>query len=71
MSQTHLTEDVQKKHKVKIVRHDETVGLIGSKKDGGDAATGGLRNAEIRNNKVPPAPNYQKTKTMLENVGTR
>lgn len=40
LSATHLNEDVQKKFKVLIKRHEQTVGLIGAKKTGGDAATG-------------------------------
>lgn len=40
LSQTHLTEEVQQKYKVKLLRHEATVGLIGAKKTGGDAATG-------------------------------
>ena len=42
LSQTHLSADIQRKYKVLIKRHDQTVGLIGAKKTGGDAATGDL-----------------------------
>jgi len=42
LSRTHLQPDVQKKYKVTLRRHDDTVGLIGAKKTGGDAATGDL-----------------------------
>lgn len=39
---THLTEDVRAQYRVRVIRHAETVGLIGAKKDGGDAATGDI-----------------------------
>lgn len=42
LSETHLNSDVQKKYKILIKRHDRTVGLIGAKKTGGDAATGDI-----------------------------
>jgi len=42
LSETHLKPDVQKKYKVTLRRHENTVGLIGAKKTGGDAATGDL-----------------------------
>jgi glycosyltransferase involved in cell wall biosynthesis len=42
LSETHLKPGVQQQYKVKIKRHDETVGLIGAKKTGGDAASGDL-----------------------------
>eukprot|EP00439_Symbiodinium_sp_Y106_P080320 s735_g19.t1 len=42
LSETHLNADVQKKYKILIKRHDRTVGLIGAKKTGGDAATGDI-----------------------------
>jgi len=42
LSQTHLNAEVQHKYKVKIERHEQTVGLIGAKKTGGDAATGDI-----------------------------
>lgn len=42
LSQTHLKPDVQDKYKVKICRHEQTVGLIGAKKTGGDAASGDI-----------------------------
>merc|ERR1719422_371206 len=38
LSQTHLQPDVQRQYKVKICRHENTVGLIGAKKTGGDVA---------------------------------
>ena len=40
LSQSYLTPDVLETYQVTIIRHAETVGLIGAKKDGGDAATG-------------------------------
>jgi len=42
LSHTHLTPELQKKYKVNIQRHEQTVGLIGAKKTGGDAATGDI-----------------------------
>ena len=42
LKETHLTKAVRKKYGVKIVRHEVGVGLIGAKKDGGDAATGDI-----------------------------
>jgi len=42
LSQTHLQEEVQSQYKVKIKRHERTVGLIGAKKTGGDAAEGDI-----------------------------
>lgn len=42
LSETVLTADVRDKYNVRIVRHEETVGLIGAKKDGGDAAKGDI-----------------------------
>lgn len=42
LSTTHLEPEIQRKYKVKIMRHDQTVGLIGAKKTGGDAATGDI-----------------------------
>jgi len=42
LSQTHLTPKIQEKFKVKIFRHEQTVGLIGAKKTGGDGATGDI-----------------------------
>mmetsp|Transcript_40735 Transcript_40735/g.93740 ORF Transcript_40735/g.93740 Transcript_40735/m.93740 type:complete len:585 (-) Transcript_40735:54-1808(-) len=42
LSETVLNKDVRDKYRVKLLRHESTVGLIGSKKDGGDAATGDI-----------------------------
>eukprot|EP00927_Polykrikos_kofoidii_P036265 TRINITY_DN30617_c0_g1_i1.p1 TRINITY_DN30617_c0_g1~~TRINITY_DN30617_c0_g1_i1.p1 ORF type:complete len:613 (-),score=123.14 TRINITY_DN30617_c0_g1_i1:221-2059(-) len=42
LSESHLPEDVRERYRVKIIRHETTVGLIGAKKDGGDAATGDI-----------------------------
>mmetsp|Transcript_72514 Transcript_72514/g.172898 ORF Transcript_72514/g.172898 Transcript_72514/m.172898 type:complete len:761 (+) Transcript_72514:90-2372(+) len=42
LSETHLTPEIQQKFKVKIFRHEQTVGLIGAKKTGGDGATGDI-----------------------------
>lgn len=42
LADTHLKADVQRKFRVKIERHESTVGLIGAKKTGGDAATGDI-----------------------------
>jgi len=35
-----LQEEIREKYRVKLLRHAQTVGLIGAKKDGGDAASG-------------------------------
>eukprot|EP00448_Togula_jolla_P022717 CAMPEP_0170576806 /NCGR_PEP_ID=MMETSP0224-20130122/4587_1 /TAXON_ID=285029 /ORGANISM="Togula jolla, Strain CCCM 725" /LENGTH=609 /DNA_ID=CAMNT_0010899669 /DNA_START=1 /DNA_END=1831 /DNA_ORIENTATION=- len=42
LSATHLTPEVQEKYKILIKRHENTVGLIGAKQTGGDAATGDI-----------------------------
>lgn len=42
LSETHLNEEVRQKYKVLIKRHEQTVGLIGAKQTGGDAATGDI-----------------------------
>jgi len=42
LAESHLSEAVQREYGVRIIRHQSTVGLIGSKKDGGDAATGDI-----------------------------
>jgi len=42
LSVTHLNADFQAKYKVKIMRHDQTKGLISAKNTGGDAATGDI-----------------------------
>uniref|UniRef100_A0A7S0AL75 Polypeptide N-acetylgalactosaminyltransferase n=1 Tax=Pyrodinium bahamense TaxID=73915 RepID=A0A7S0AL75_9DINO len=39
---SHLTEQVRSRYRVRLIRHADTVGLIGSKKDGGDAAAGDI-----------------------------
>eukprot|EP00747_Dinoflagellata_sp_TGD_P212596 gnl/TRDRNA2_/TRDRNA2_85681_c0_seq1.p1 gnl/TRDRNA2_/TRDRNA2_85681_c0~~gnl/TRDRNA2_/TRDRNA2_85681_c0_seq1.p1 ORF type:complete len:535 (-),score=82.34 gnl/TRDRNA2_/TRDRNA2_85681_c0_seq1:78-1544(-) len=40
LKQAHITQEVREKYGVKLVRHKSTLGLIASKQDGGDAATG-------------------------------
>lgn len=40
LSKSHLTEDVLSRYRVRLLRHQSTVGLIGTKKDGGDVAEG-------------------------------
>eukprot|EP00927_Polykrikos_kofoidii_P059322 TRINITY_DN54501_c0_g1_i1.p1 TRINITY_DN54501_c0_g1~~TRINITY_DN54501_c0_g1_i1.p1 ORF type:complete len:747 (+),score=107.55 TRINITY_DN54501_c0_g1_i1:50-2290(+) len=40
LSKTHMDSMFQKKYKVRLERHETTVGLIGAKKTGGDVATG-------------------------------
>ncbi|CAK9114916.1 unnamed protein product [Durusdinium trenchii] len=40
LSESYLTQEVLDRYGVTLIRHAETVGLIGAKKDGGDAATG-------------------------------
>lgn len=42
LSSTHLQPDVQRQYKVMIKRHEDTIGLIGAKKTGGDAASGDI-----------------------------
>eukprot|EP00392_Amoebophrya_sp_AT5.2_P012042 g12136.t1 len=42
LSESHLPESLQKDLRVKIVRNDNTVGLINAKKIGGDHATGDI-----------------------------
>ncbi|CAJ1451033.1 unnamed protein product [Effrenium voratum] len=42
LEQSFLTPEVLDKYGATILRHAETVGLIGAKKDGGDAATGDI-----------------------------
>ncbi|CAE7350723.1 Galnt3 [Symbiodinium natans] len=42
LAESFLTRDVVKRYRVTIIRHAQTVGLIGAKKDGGDAATGDI-----------------------------
>ncbi|CAE7947644.1 Pgant2 [Symbiodinium sp. KB8] len=42
LAESFLTRDVVNVYKVTIIRHAQTVGLIGAKKDGGDAATGDI-----------------------------
>lgn len=42
LAETHLTHDVRERFNVRIIRHESTVGLIGTKKDGGDAASGDI-----------------------------
>lgn len=42
LSTTHLSPQVQSQYKVKVMRHNRTIGLIGAKKTGGDAASGDI-----------------------------
>jgi GT2 family glycosyltransferase len=42
LSDTHLSAAVQSQYRVKIIRHQSTVGLIGAKQDGGAAASGDI-----------------------------
>eukprot|EP00928_Gymnodinium_smaydae_P019820 TRINITY_DN17631_c0_g1_i1.p1 TRINITY_DN17631_c0_g1~~TRINITY_DN17631_c0_g1_i1.p1 ORF type:complete len:736 (-),score=41.86 TRINITY_DN17631_c0_g1_i1:250-2457(-) len=42
IAQKYLTPEVQRQYKVKVLRHERTVGLIGAKKTGGDAALGDI-----------------------------
>lgn len=39
---THLTDDIRAQYRVRLIRHSETLGLIASKKDGGDVAKGDI-----------------------------
>lgn len=58
LSQTHLSADVQAQYKVRVLRHEETVGLIGAKKTGGDSATGDI--VVFFDCHVAPQPNWEK-----------
>jgi len=42
LGKSHLPPSVIEKYRVKIIRHSETVGLIGAKQDGGAAASGDI-----------------------------
>lgn len=42
LTTTVLKPDVMKQYKVRVMRHEQTVGLIGAKKTGGDAALGDI-----------------------------
>mmetsp|Transcript_60351 Transcript_60351/g.155528 ORF Transcript_60351/g.155528 Transcript_60351/m.155528 type:complete len:790 (-) Transcript_60351:21-2390(-) len=42
LAETHLGPDVQKKYNLRVLRHEQTVGLIGAKKTGGDAMLGDI-----------------------------
>lgn len=42
LGNTVLTQSVRRQYRVRIIRHEATVGLIGAKKDGGDAAVGDI-----------------------------
>jgi len=42
LSESFLDSAIRERYGVQIIRHAETVGLIGAKKDGGDAATGDI-----------------------------
>jgi len=42
LSKTVLNNDMQRRYKIKVLRHEQTVGLIGAKKTGGDAAVGDI-----------------------------
>eukprot|EP00927_Polykrikos_kofoidii_P079054 TRINITY_DN75846_c0_g1_i1.p1 TRINITY_DN75846_c0_g1~~TRINITY_DN75846_c0_g1_i1.p1 ORF type:complete len:792 (+),score=141.98 TRINITY_DN75846_c0_g1_i1:93-2378(+) len=56
LSQTVLGSEVRTKYNVKIERHAQTVGLIGAKKTGGDAATGDI--VVFFDCHVAPQPNW-------------
>lgn len=57
LADTHLPEDVQQKYRVKVIRHASTVGLIGAKKDGGEAAQGDI--IVFLDCHVAPQPGWQ------------
>jgi len=59
LEQTHFPLDLQHKLKVKILRHEETVGLIGAKKTGGNAADGDV--VVFFDCHVAPQPNWYKS----------
>jgi len=56
---SHLTEEVRRKYRVKVIRHRTTVGLIGAKKDGGDAARGDI--VVFFDCHVAPQPGWHKS----------
>lgn len=56
LSTTHLTPEVQKRYNTRIMRHKQTVGLIGAKKTGGDAALGDI--IVFFDCHVAPQPNW-------------
>eukprot|EP00746_Dinoflagellata_sp_MGD_P003947 gnl/MRDRNA2_/MRDRNA2_107630_c0_seq1.p1 gnl/MRDRNA2_/MRDRNA2_107630_c0~~gnl/MRDRNA2_/MRDRNA2_107630_c0_seq1.p1 ORF type:complete len:728 (+),score=126.47 gnl/MRDRNA2_/MRDRNA2_107630_c0_seq1:116-2299(+) len=56
LSQTHLTQDVQQKYRMKVLRHEQTIGLIGTKQTGGDAAKGDI--VVFFDCHVAPQPNW-------------
>jgi len=59
LANTDLDEEFCRAHKVKIIRHNEGVGLIGAKQDGGDQAKGDI--IIFFDCHVAPQPNwYQK-----------
>lgn len=55
----HLGEEVRERYRVRLIRHEETVGLIGAKKDGGDAATGDI--VVFFDCHVAPQPGWHKS----------
>lgn len=63
LSTTHLGPENQRKYKVVIKRHEETIGLIGAKKTGGDAATGDI--VVFFDCHVAPQPGWHKDFTNL------
>jgi len=56
LSSTHLTPEVQKRYNTRVERHEKTVGLIGAKKTGGDAALGDI--VVFFDCHVAPQPNW-------------
>eukprot|EP00928_Gymnodinium_smaydae_P014913 TRINITY_DN15474_c0_g1_i1.p1 TRINITY_DN15474_c0_g1~~TRINITY_DN15474_c0_g1_i1.p1 ORF type:complete len:669 (-),score=116.17 TRINITY_DN15474_c0_g1_i1:65-2071(-) len=42
LAQSHLHESFRRQYNVRVLRHEQTVGLIGAKKTGGDAARGDI-----------------------------
>jgi len=58
LSETHMHEEFQKKYKTKVFRHEQTVGLIGAKKTGGDGAQGDV--LVFFDCHVAPQPNWEK-----------
>lgn len=58
LSKTHITPDFQQRYKTKVLRHKQTIGLIGTKQTGGDAAKGDI--VVFFDCHVAPQPNWYK-----------
>jgi len=58
LAHTHMPRSMQEQYKVKMMRHPRTIGLIGSKKTGGDGANGDI--IVFFDCHVAPQPNWYK-----------